>query len=408
MRLKKTPRNAWLVLGCAWLLGFIMYSGILCIPPMQHIIQAELALSHAQMGLIFSMPLLVLVAIAIPSGWLADRIGIRTAAGIGAIVITAASFLRGVFSSDFETLLALTALYGAGFALIYPNLPKLVAAWFPLEKIGLATGIYTTGLCLGFAVPFTITLPVVFPVTNTFQGVFYIWAIPALVATILWWIIVREPPPVDKSMIAGQVAGEGNDSLSQPLWKNKNIWLVAVIFFFNDVHMYTWSDWTPTLLQAKGAPEDLAAVIASVMLWVSIPVLLLAPWGSYRVGLRKPFLWGSAIVLIVSSLAAVFAPLSASWLLMVAVGIGTNVAFPILLALPVEMVPKQFVGRASGMILSIAYIGGFIGPLLAGHILDITGNLDPVFFALAGVALAWTIVSFLIPETGKKARLKSS
>jgi CP family cyanate transporter-like MFS transporter len=123
-------QNPWLMLACAWLMGFAMYVFMLSVPPIIHIIMRDLRLTYAQAGLIFAAPLMMLAAFAIPSGILADRIGIRKAAGIGIAIIILGSLLRGT-ASNFETLLAFTCIYGAGFGLVYPHLPKLVGTWFP-------------------------------------------------------------------------------------------------------------------------------------------------------------------------------------------------------------------------------------------------------------------------------------
>ena len=77
-----------------------------------------------------------------------------------------------------------------------------------------------------------------------------------------------------------------------------------------------------------------------------------------------------------------------------------------ILALPVEMVSKESVGMASGMMLSIGYIGGLIGPWMAGRILDTTGTLNLALIILIGVAAVWAVIAFLIPETGSRARLR--
>ena len=69
------------------------------------------------------------------------------------------------------------------------------------------------------------------------------------------------------------------------------------------------------------------------------------------------------------------------------------------------MVPKEFVGAASGMVLSIGYIGGFVGPWLAGYIMDATGNLNLALVVLTGVAIALLCIALIIPETGSRARL---
>ena len=140
----KQTSGPWLMLGCAWLLAFAMYAPMLCIPPMEHIIREELLISHAQVGLLFAGPVGVLVAVAIPSGFLADRFGIRKVVGIGAMTMAVGTLMRSSFTS-FSISFGFTCLYGIGFSLIYPNLPKLVGTWFPRAKACFATGIYATG-----------------------------------------------------------------------------------------------------------------------------------------------------------------------------------------------------------------------------------------------------------------------
>ena len=114
-------QSPWFMLACAALVAFGMYAPIFCIPPMEHIISEELNLSHAQTSLLFSLPLFIFAATAIPSGFLADRIGIRKAAGIGIVLIVVGSLMRGAFT-NYTALLGFTLLYGIGFALTYPIL----------------------------------------------------------------------------------------------------------------------------------------------------------------------------------------------------------------------------------------------------------------------------------------------
>ena len=397
----RNREKSWIVLGCAWLIGFAMYCPILCIPPIAFIIKEELRVSHAAVGLLFSLPVTVLVPLALPSGFLADRLGTKRAVGIGATVMAAGGLMRGM-SDSYATLLALTFLYGVGFSIIYPNLPKLVGLWFPREKVGLATGVYTTGITMGAGISLAITLPLVFPLTGSIQGAFFFWSIPAVVAAALWWILVRDPPlvrdPCDRASGANR-----DDRPSSSLWKNRNMWMIALMLFLNNVHYYTWSAWTPALMMMKGAPPDLAALIASFRAWVGLPIIFLMPWASYRVGVRKPFIWGSALLLALASWSAIYLPLSLGWPLMAAISVGTAGTFPLILAFPLEMLPNRSVGTASGAVLSIGYTGGLLGPWLAGHVVDSTGSLDLALIFLGGAAMLWAWIGFSVPETGRKA-----
>jgi cyanate permease len=392
------PQSSWVILVCAWLMGFSLETPLFCVPPVMHIITEELQLSYAQSGFIYSVPLIILAAIAMPSGALADRIGIRKAAGIGVIVIAAGSLLRGT-ATDFWTLLVFTCLYGVGLGLVLPNLPKLVGSWFPPQRVGFITGLYTTGIVFGIALSVAITLPVVFPITNSFQGVFYIWSIPAIVAAILWWIFIKEPVP-------GRGQSEPTSEVkrsSYRIWSSGALWLVAILFFIINYVTFAWLGWAPQLMMAKGAAPALAALMASVMPWVSIPLTFIAPWASDRVGSRKLFLWPSYVLFALALVGAIYVPLSLGWVVVVLVGLAAGAQLPIILSLIPDLVPAEGVGRASGMVMSIGYIGGLAGPWLGGYILDITGTLDLNLIILAVLSAVGAYLAIRLPETGAKA-----
>ena len=131
------------------------------------------------------------------------------------------------------------------------------------------------------------TVPVVLATTGTYQGVFLIWSIPAIVAAVMWWIFVREPQ--QHELIQGN-SNNGNTQLRTVFW-NKNLWLVSTAALLYLFVFYTWTGWAPTLLMLKGASASLAGFIASIILWIGIPVVFSMPKLSSRIGLRKPFLW---------------------------------------------------------------------------------------------------------------------
>jgi cyanate permease len=392
------PRSSRVILVCAFLMGFALQTPLFCIPPVMHIITAELRLSYAQSGLIFSVPLIILAAIAIPSGALADRIGIRRAAGIGVIVIAVGGLLR-VLATDFWTLLVFTSLYGVGLGLVMPNLPKLVGISFPPQKIGLATGVYTTGIVFGVSLAMAITLPLVFPITNSLQGVFYIWSIPAVAAAIVWWIVVREPAPGHGQ--TGAIIEAKRPSYR--IWSNGALWLVAILFFICNYVLFGWLGWAPQLMMAKGATPALAALMASMMSWVSIPFNFAAPWASDRVGSRRLFLWPTFVLYVLALVGAIFAPLSLGWAVVVVIGLAAGAQFPLIMAFLPDLVPIEGIGRASGMVLSIGYVGGLVGPWLGGYILDITGALNLNLIILAGLSAVGVYLALRLPGTGVKS-----
>ena len=87
---------------------------------------------------------------------------------------------------------------------------------------------------------------------------------------------------------------------------------------------------------------------------------------------------------------------------MAIVGFVLETRFVTIMALPVEMVTERDVGKASGMLLSIGLLGGVIGSLSAGSILDRVGNLDSALLLLMGVSIASIFIALKVPETGQR------
>jgi len=401
MQPEKSSKMPWTILGSAWLLAFAIYSPMFCVPPMEHILKEELLLTHTQASLLFSTPLMMLVVAAIPGGLIADRIGVRKAAGIGIIIIVVGTILRST-ATNYSSLLAFTLIFGIGIGLAYPNLPKVISAWTPREKAGMATGVVLTGIMVGGALALAITIPLILPITNTFQGVFFFWSIPSIAAAILWWKLVKEPP---RSNIHNEPTSRYKAMLLQVL-KNKSLWLVAALLVLENSFFFNWAGWAPALIMLKGATAELAGFLTSIVLWIGIPTVFLMPRLAYKLGLRKPFLWLPSIIAAIFAWGAIYMDLSLMWLPMALVGIAVNTRFPILLALPIELIPEGEVGTASGLILSIGCAGGIIGPLIGGRILDLTGSLDLSLLALTGISIAMAVVAFMLPETGTRNRVK--
>ena len=107
-------------------------------------------------------------------------------------------------------------------------------------------------------------------------------------------------------------------------------------------------------------------------------------------------------MMAIAALAWANTSLDMSWLPMVLVGLADCAILVTVLALPLEMVPEEEAGATGGLMITAGHIGGPIGPLEGGHILDITGNLNQALLVLVGVAIAMICMSFRLPEIGSK------
>ncbi len=92
------------------------------------------------------------------------------------------------------------------------------------------------------------------------------------------------------------------------------------------------------------------------------------------------------------------------WFLMIIAGIINILRFNTLLTLPVEIMPSEHAGTASGVVVSVGYMGAVVGPIIAGEILDVSGSLQSVFVILIVLSLITTVFAFLIPSDSTKKR----
>jgi cyanate permease len=153
-------------------------------------------------------------------------------------------------------------------------------------------------------------------------------------------------------------------------------------------------------MMMKGASPSSAGLIASTTIWVMIPTVLLVPRLSYKLGVRKPFLWLPSIALAFAAWGTTWASISMSWYLMALVGVLLATRYTTLLALPIYIMDEKEVGTASGIFLSVGYTGGVIGPLIGGSILDTTQSLDSSFIIIAVISIAIAFLAWRITETG--------
>ena len=180
----QTRRPAWPRLALLWLLGIDLRLTILAVPPVLPLIHRDLHLDEKLVAALTGLPVLLFGLIAIPGSLMIARIGARRAAIVGVLIVSIASALRGAGPSV-PMLFGMTALMGAGVAIMQPALPTLVGQWFP-QRVSLATALYANGLLVGEMLPASLTIPLILPMLHgSWQASFVFWGAPVLVTAFL-------------------------------------------------------------------------------------------------------------------------------------------------------------------------------------------------------------------------------
>jgi cyanate permease len=388
--------NRWFVLFGVWLIYASFGLVTTSLAPLVPIIEADLGLSHAAMGSVLGAWQLVYIFAAIPCGILLDRIGSRNALLLGAVLIGASAFGRSI-ATGYVSLLLAVMLFGIGGPIISAGAPKVVTDLFTGSDRGLAMGIYSTGPAVGGIVSLTLTHSVLLPrFDGSWRTVLALWAVVALAAGVIWWIIARgqsseSSPLPSETRLAAPAATQ--PQIIRGLLASPAVRLLMLMSVGCFTLNHGLNSWLPELLRAGGMELIEAGYWAAIPTVVGIGGSLLIP--RLATPTRR---YSILFTLCLTALAATMllqsqaTPSLAVGLL--TQGIARSALITVLILTLVELpdIGEKRAGTASGLFFSAAEVGGVLGPLALGFLYDATGNFAAGLSALsliaAGLALA--------------------
>ena len=389
-----------------WLMLFSLGASWFCFTPMIVTMMEELGMTLEQVGFLVALVPLALVILCIPGGMFADRFGIRPTVVIGCLIMGVFGLLRG-FSTSFPMLAVTMFLCGVGYAIAYPNLPKVTGLWFPYKEYAIASGIMFTGMEVGIASSFILTPTVLLPLSGSWQGVFIAVGILALAMTLIWLLLAKERPD---NLAAGHSKdsrprqSEGvpfRKSISAVL-RNKHMWIVMLTCLFLLAPQIGLLGFLSTMLELKGTDPTTAGLITSMISWFMIPGSFITPMISDRMKVRKPFIWATSILAAIAIYFAGTVTGTALWISVIVYGFLIGSMAPIILSMPVEIMGASYSATAGGFTLVGGYFGAMIAPWLAGYLSTTTGSFLPAVIMCTILTGLEAVCGLMLKETGSK------
>jgi predicted MFS family arabinose efflux permease len=139
---------AWTVVGLLWVIAVLNYLDRQVIFTLFPLLQREMALSNAQLGLLGTGFLWVYAAMSPLCGYLADRYSRARIVILSLLVWSAVTYATS-YAQSFQQLLATRALMGISEACYVPAALAMIAAYHSKSSRSLATGIHQSGLYIG-------------------------------------------------------------------------------------------------------------------------------------------------------------------------------------------------------------------------------------------------------------------
>jgi len=376
--------RAVLVLALSWLVAVNLRTVLLGVPPVLPLIHHDLDLSYTEVGLLTSLPTLLMGLAAVPGAFLVARTSTRMAVTVGLAILAVGALLRAV-APDAWTLFLFTVVLSLGIAIVQPALPVLVKQWFP-RRIGQATAIYSNGLIIGEIIAASLTGPILLGAlgADAWRATFIVWALPIFVLLAMWVLGAPQAPRVVGAVRTRWQAG----------WGSARGWRLGFLLGSGSLAYFAMNAWIPDYDKALGRPDTAAAltVLNIMQLPVSIVLTLAAHW---LAGRRWPLVL-SGFCCLVGVIGWLWAPASTALIWVALLGVGSSAVFLLGLALPPLLSAEHEVAGLTGIMLTLGYITAFLGPLIGGVLWDASGvpalAFAPVVVASVGqIALGGTL-----------------
>lgn len=371
-----------------WLVLMVLLAGLNLRPLLTtlgtnlELIRVDLGLSSTLIGALAAIPTLCMGLVSLAGGWVITRLGVGAGMRLALLLISVGCVLR--WAGDWLPMLALaTALAGLGIACGQVLIPVVIKRYFP-SRAALMMGGYTTAMNLGAALG-AIAAPLAISTLGSWQASLAVWALPALLAALLW--------PGRLRVLTGPGA------MSMP-WRSVIGWRMALFLGTGSLAYMTLLAWLVPFYMALGFTQEQGGAMLVAYTAAQIAGALLVPPVAQLQLDRRPALALTLALLAVGLAGLCWAPTwgGASWVVLAGFGLGGS--FPLALTLPLDYAhtPTE-AGRLSAMVLGLGMLMGSGGPLLFGVLRDGFGFSAALFFLLLA-----TVASFLLGLTFRPAR----
>src|SRR5262245_58617231 len=388
------------LLGFALAVMAVAYLDRVCISIAAPSVRADLALSDAQMGYVFSAFTLAYALFEIPSGWLADRFGAR--AMLARIVLwwSAMTAATGA-ATGFASLVALRWLFGMGEAGLLPSIARAYGRWLPVAERGRAFGLTVMAGALGGAA----TQPIVVALLErmSWRLAFPIFGSVGVVWAAAWTLWFRDDPHDHRGVNRAELEQIGSDPPAphprvpwRALLRHRGLLALCAMYFGAIYGWYFYLTWLPTyLLRARGfdlravgwlAALPLLGIAAGSLAGGAVSDRLARRFGP-RAGLCAPGLVGLPLAALAIGVGvATPDPRTAALCLAAAAALaalGVAPAWAVCLALG-----GRHAGVVSGAMNTFGNLGGVASPLVVGWSLEASGSFETPLYTVAGFYLA--------------------
>jgi len=399
---KISPPRIVLALLC--LLYLILFVNRVNISTAAPLMKADLKLSNAQLGLVFSAFAIPYALFQLIGGWIGDKFGPRLTLSMCCALVGVSTILTGA-ARGFVSLFVLRLALGFGEGPAFPTATRAMSSWTPARNWGFAQGITHSFGRLGTA----LTPPIMAALLLflSWRGSFVVLGMLSCAWLFVWvWYFRNDPakhPAITEAGLAALPA-HGSGSRKPIPWRPlaRRILPVTIVDFCYGWTLWLFLSWIPTFffenyhlnLQSSaifsggvlfaGVIGDTVGGLASDRLLRMTGSLVVARRSVIVTGFLGAFIFLVPVVLIHD-------------LRIAAIGLSLAFFFAELIVAPIWSIPMDIAphcaGSASGMMNFGFGVAGLVSPSSFGYLVDRTGSWVVPFIGSIALLLLGAILA---------------
>ena len=420
--LEKRTNYRWVVMALIFIIWAIACADRANLGIALPFMKKEYNISNTEAGAIISLFSFAYGVVQIPMGLIYKRLSNKITGRLFPMFMIFTSLFTGLMGTTSSIFLLKLFRVGLGVSEgpLGIGCTNIINRWFPAKEKGTATGLWIAASKLGpLIVP---PLCVVIIELWGWREIFYVFAIPGILFSVLWMILVTNSPEDNKFCSGAEcnyIRSEQGSMFKQEEVKSAkrsyNLgWLdtlnrtkkvveletIRQVFFSWNVLGVAigygcmigisniFMSWIPTyLMTVKGFASIKMGFLASAPFMGSVLGNLLGGFISDRLldKRRKPMMMLGAFGTIMMMIALIYAPNNAFYLgfTLLMAGLMVGIGFAGYSVYPMGLASKATYPVAFGIVNSVGQIGGACAPLFVGMLLD-AYSWNSVFLYMAG------------------------
>lgn len=385
-------------------------------------IATEFGLKPFEMGGVMSAFFLGYAACQIPGGILADKFGARKVLSVAVLWWSAFTAITGMATS-LTTMLVYRVIFGIGEGIAPAATWKATANWTPMSQRAMGTALMMAATVLAPAVTpwFIASLIGVYG----WRSVYYLLFIPGALLVLWMWYYLPDNPADKKGITKEELAeleekpselGTANTSAKMTYWQiisEQAVWKSFLILFFSNMTTYGFVVWLPSYLKlARKLTLTELGWAASIPFVAGAIGFLIAGWlgdNTFKNNRKLPLIISQWIIAGVLYMTYSSQTMEQLLIWQTLSGFFIFFATGAVYNLPVTAISREISGRAMGFVNMAGQIAGFLSPLIAGYLIQTTGNgnnYDAAFMYFIAASLVSSMVALTFKQ--RKPEIVSS